>query len=154
MEKETKQKYIEHPMEEILDIEPGTTLIEYQETPIVEAIIPVNYDDKDKEIDDKLETIYTTAMDAATDLADEIERVEGKYKARMGEVSATMLNVALAAVREKAAVKMHKDKSIPSSKPGAVNGDYTVNNNLIVADRNEVLRAFLNRKPEAKSETE
>lgn len=156
MEKETKQKYVEHPMEEILDIEPGTTLVEYQETPVVEAVIPTNYDDKDKEIDEKLETIYTTAMDAATDLADEIEKVEGKYKARMGEVSATMLNVALAAVREKANVKVHKDRSAPSGKPGSVGGDYTVNNNLIVADRNEVLRAFMKQKTpsEVTNETE
>ena len=75
-------------------------------------------------------------------IADEMERVEGKYKARIGEVTATMLNVALGAVREKTALKMHKDKLTPI--PGA--GPQTVNNNLVVADRNEILQMLLQKK--------
>mgnify|MGYP006338186639 FL=1 len=70
--------------------------------------------------------------------------VEGKYKARMAEVSATMLNVALSAVREKRQLKEHKDKL--SNAPRAPGGSKTINHNLIVADRNELLRMMLEKK--------
>jgi hypothetical protein len=136
-----KEKSIEHPLEEVFDIEAGTTMVEYKEvTPAVVVEMP-NYDAKDDEIESKLEEIYTVAMTQVDVISDETERVEGKYKARMGEVTATMLNVALGAVREKAALKMHKDKLTPSA-----NGPSTVNNNLIVADRNEILRALLSKQ--------
>lgn len=134
-----KQKTIEHPLEEVFDIEPGTTIVEYKEAVPAPVVVMPNYDQKDDEIEEKLEEIYTTAMSQVEVISDEIERVEGKYKARMGEVTATMLNVALGAVREKSVLKMHKDKLTPT--PGS--GPQTVNNNLIVADRNEILRALL-----------
>lgn len=141
MDTNTRQKTIAHPLEEVLDIEPGTTLVEYQEVVPLEAVVMPNYDDKDVEIESRLEEIYSVAMGQVSVIGDEIERVEGKYKARMGEVSATMLNVALGAVREKSALKMHKDKLTPTQG----SGPQTVNNNLIVADRNEILRALLDK---------
>ena len=90
---------------------------------------------------EKLEEIYTVSMGNVEVIADEMERVEGKYKARIGEVTATMLNVALGAVREKAQLKMHKDK-LPKNGGG---GAQTVNNNLVVADRNEIIRMLLDK---------
>lgn len=128
--------YTEHPMEEILDLEPCTTLTEYVEVVPDVPVYHVAYDDKDDEIERKIEEVYSAAMNSANVLADEIEQVEGKYKARMGEVSATMLNVALGAIREKRQLKEHKDKSTTIPR----NGAKTVNNNLVVADRNEILR--------------
>jgi hypothetical protein len=109
------------------------------------AVPMANYDAKDDEIEEKLEEIYTIAMDQVQTLGDEIERVEGKYKARMGEVSATMLNVALGAVREKSALKMHKDKLTPVA---GSTGARTVNNtlNVVTADRNELLRLFIEQQ--------
>lgn len=137
-----KEKLIEHPLEDVFDIETGTTVVEYKEVvPAVVVEMP-NYDAKDSEIETKLEEIYTVAMGQVEIISDEIERVEGKYKARIGEVTATMLNVALGAVREKSALKMHKDKLTPSTGTGP----QTINNNLIVADRNEILRALLTKK--------
>ena len=138
----TKEKTIQHPLEDVFDIDPGTTLTEYTEglpSPVVED---VKYDAKDNEIETKLEEIYTVAMGQVSVIGDEIERVEGKFKARMGEVTATMLSVALGAVREKSVLKMHKDKLAP---PPAGTGTHTVNNNLIVADRNEILRALMDK---------
>jgi len=93
---------------------------------------------RDMEIEGQIEEVYTLAIAQATDVGDQIALVEGKYKARMGEVSATLLNVALGAIRERSALKMHKDKAAP----GGHGGPHTVNNNLIVADRNEILRAL------------
>lgn len=139
----TKEKTIEHPLEELFNIEPGTTVVEYKEAVREENVEMTNYDAKDIEIEGQLEEIYSSAMGQAVVIGDEIERVEGKFKARMGEVSATMLNVALSAVREKSAIKMHKDKLTPTKgQQVTVAGNQTVNNNLIVADRNEILRAF------------
>lgn len=138
----THQKLIAHPLEIELGIEPGTTVVEYKEHIPAEIIQPPSYDEKDLEIEEKLEEIYTEAMGQVSTLGDEIERVEGKYKARIGEVSATMLNVALGAVREKSHLKQHKDKVVPA---GPVGGSHTVNNNLIVADRNELLRLMIDK---------
>lgn len=126
-----------------MDLEPCTTLVEYRETIPDVPVEHVAYDEKDCEIENKIEAVYTAAMDTAVSLSDEIELVEGKYKARMGEVSATMLNVALSAIREKRQLKEHKDKLSTSPKGGA--GPRTVNNNIVVADRNEILRALMNR---------
>lgn len=138
---ETKEKIIEHPLEDVFDIPSGTTVVEYQEALPAEIVPMPTYDVKDDEIEEKLEEIYTIAMQQVETISDEMERVEGKYKARIGEVSATMLNVALGAVREKSQLKQHKDKLTPA-KAG---GPQTVNNtlNVVTADRNELLRLFM-----------
>jgi len=136
----THEKMIAHPLEEVLDIEPNTTVVEYKEALLAEVVEMPNYDAKDNEIEDKLEEIYSVAMAQVQIISDETDRVEGRFKARMGEVTATMLNVALGAVNSKSALKMHKDKV-----SGAVAGTHTTNNNLIVADRNEILRALMDK---------
>lgn len=138
-------EFIEHPMEDVLDLEPCTTLTEYTETIPDVPVEHIAYDDKDQEIEFKLEEVYTAAMGSSNVLSDEIEMVEGKYKARMAEVSATMLNVALSAVREKRQLKEHKDKlSNAPRAPGGAKG--VTNQNVIIADRNDILRALLEKK--------
>lgn len=139
-----RQELSSHPMEDILDIDAGTTMTEYKEVlPAVPVAAP-SYDDKDNEIEVKLEEIYAIAISNVETIADEMERVEGKYKARIGEVTATMLNVALGAVREKRELKQHKDKNtIDAASSGS---PHTVNNNLVVADRNEILRLLRDKK--------
>lgn len=138
----TKEKAIEHPMEEVLDIFAGTTVVEYHEVEPAEPVIVPQYDAKDNEIEGRLEEIYAVAMGGVATISDEMDRVEGKYKARIGEVTATMLNVALSAVREKAALKAHKDKLTPVAGAG---GTHTTNNNLVVADRNEIMRMLMDK---------
>jgi len=138
----TREKEIEHPMEDILDITPCTTIVEYKEVEPSPVVPMPTYDVKDDEIEGKLEEIYAVAMGNVETIGDEMERVEGKYKARIGEVTATMLNVALGAVRDIAALKMHKDKIQPVTS----GGPQTVNNNLVVADRNEILQMLLKKQ--------
>jgi len=133
-----KEKIVEHPLEQVFDIEEQTTIVEYTEVVPSEVLPSVGYDEKDNDIEEKLESIYTSAMGGANEIAEQIETVEGKYKARMGEVTATMLNVALGAVREKSLLKQHKDKLGVTLKTTA--NPKTLNQNLIVADRNEILR--------------
>jgi hypothetical protein len=142
----TKEKTIEHPLEDLFDINPGSTVVEFQEFVPDAPIESSNYDDRDLDIDEKLENIYTVAMSQATVIADEVDMVEGKFKARMGEVASTMLSVALGAVREKRMAKEHKDKLMPSRNIGTINNNtLVVAPDNVVADRNELLRAFLNQ---------
>ncbi len=135
---------IEHPLEEIFDLEPGTTIMPRTEvvTDLVEA---EEYDDKDNEIEEQFQSVYDHAISAFEDLSAESEVVEGKYKARVGEVANQALSTALNAAKEKANLKKHKDK-IEVSK-GKL-GTKTINNNLIVADRNELLKELLGKKDE------
>lgn len=140
----TKEKTVEHPLEELFDIEPNSTIVEYQEFIPAEVVEMPNYDAKDNEIESKLEEIYTLAIGNVGAIADEMDRVEGKYKARIGEVTATMLNVALGAVKQKADLKAHKDKmTVEKANAGTPK---TLNQNLVVADRNEILKALLGKK--------
>lgn len=140
MDIEIKSKTTEHPLETAFGIESGTTVVEYKEMTPTPTIPTPTYDDKDEEVDGQLEEIYATAMTQVATMADEIEKVEGKYKARMGEVTATILSVALGAVREKRQMKEHKDKNVPVTTP------HTVNNNLVITDRNEILRLLQGNK--------
>lgn len=141
-----KTKAIEHPMEDVLDIEPGTTMVEYTEVLPAEIVKMPTYDEKDDEIENKLEEVYSVAMGNVSTVADEMERVEGKYKARIGEVTAAMLNVALGAVREKRELKKHKDQNTVDVADAGT--PRTVNNNLIVSTPNEILRLLKEKQKE------
>lgn len=139
-----KEKLVSHPLEDEFDIEDCTTVAEVSEVIPSDVVESVGYDEKDNEIEEKLEEIYAVAMGQVNMIADEMDRVEGKYKARVGEVTATMLNVALGAVREKSQLKQHKDKlGVTARAAGTPN---TLNQNLIVADRNEILRTLMGKK--------
>lgn len=130
-------KLTEHPLEDVLNITPGSTLIQYEEPlPAVPPVDHLTYDEKDKEVEQRFEEIYNTAMDQADELMGEMKQVEGKYKARVGEVARRMLNVALGAAKEKSAQKMHKDKMGQQRQPTPS----TVNNTAVFVDRNEFLR--------------
>lgn len=130
-------KRIEHPLEGVFDIESGSTEVEVyeREGELVEAR---EYDEKDSEIDSQFQEIYDSAMDGYDLLSEELHRVEGKYKARVGEVSVQHLNAALNAASHKARLKEHKDKleSKKTSGPSHV----TTNNTLIVDDRSALLK--------------
>lgn len=144
MDSITKEKTISHPLEDALGIEPCTTIVEYEEYIQADIVLMPTYDEKDNEIESKLEEIYTVAMSGVAAISDEMEKVEGKYKARIGEVTATMLNVALGAVKQKADLKMHKDKTVIDGKSAGT--PHTLNQNLVLADRNELLKLLAGDK--------
>jgi len=137
----TQYRHIDHPMEDLLDITPGSTVVEYEQV-LPDTVAHEQYDDKDGEIDDKLETIYATAMSAVASTVDAIETVEGKFKARMSEVTATMLSVALNAIKEKSTIKQHKDKlrSAPTTT-----GPHTVNNTLVTTSFSDLVKTIKNQ---------
>lgn len=143
METKITQKNIDHPLDNVFDIVPNSTIVEYKEVVPAEVVVMPNYDEKDTEIEGMLQDVYDTAMSTTVDMNDAMERVEGKYKARIGEVSATMLSVALGAIREKSQLKMHKDKiQVATARAGT---PHTINNNLVITDRNEILRMLQNK---------
>jgi len=135
---------VEHPMEEILNIESNTTIVPRIEH-TSELVVDDQYDAKDDEIDKQIQDIYDAAMGAFETQMEEAELVEGKYKARNGEVAVQFLNTALSAAREKSGLKQHKDK-IAIAQNKLKGGPSTVNNNLIVADRNELLKEMFKKE--------
>lgn len=131
----------EHVLEATFDIEPGTTIV-----PVVETIPTVltpaeEYDNKDVEIEQQFQEVYDAAMTAFEVTSETVSQIEPKYRARNEEVAVQYLNTALAAAREKAGLKGHKDKMAVTKVKAS--GPQTVNNNLIVADRNEILKKLI-----------
>lgn len=128
------EKIIEHPAEDAFDIEPGTTVVPFSQV-TTDLTVAEEYDPKDIEIEEQFQTIYDVALTAFESSKDTSEIVDPKFSARNAEVAAVYLNTALAAAKEKALLKQHKDKIEQKSSAK------TVNNTLIVqADRNELLK--------------
>lgn len=138
---EEKEITIEHPMEEILDIEPGTTIATVVERN-TELVVADEFDAKDQEIEGQMQEVYEAAMEAFEDQCNDNQVIEPKYRARNQEVAVQFLNAALNAAKEKSTLKQHKDK-LAVAQARAV-GPKTLNQNLIVADRNDILKHIMN----------
>ena len=142
-------KTIKHPLEEFFEIEPGTTeVVVFQREG--ELITAEGYDEKDVEIDEQFEEIYDSAMEGYDTLSEELHKVEGKYKARIGEVSVQHLNAALNAANSKAKLKETNDKLEVKRTSGP--SSVTNHNTLIVDDRGKLLEQL--RKGMAESSKE
>lgn len=143
---------VNHPMEAILDIEEGTTMVPtVQRT--TEPAVTKQYDEKDAEIDSQFQEVYDLSLEAFEFQSQEAELVEGKYKARNGEIAAQYLNIALNAAKDKATLKINKDKiTLAEKKVTNANASTT---NLIVGDRNDILKTLLQQTdvPEIKDVT-
>ena len=148
MATETKEVEVQvkHPMEEVLDIEPGTTNMTKVERNS-DLVIASEYDEKDNEIEEQFQEVYDAAMGAFEGQMEEAELVEGKYKARNGEVAVQFLNTALNAAKEKSGLKQHKDKTALAE--GKLAGDGSRRDkDVIIADRNELLKALFGKEQE------
>jgi hypothetical protein len=128
------EKQISHPLEEALNIEPNSTTIEQVE--VVADLVPdQEYDEKEKEIENDYQTVINAALETYVKLQDEMEGTDKRYIARIGEVSALMLNTALSGINGKAKIKELKNKL----KAKSLEGPRTVNN-ILQIDRNELVR--------------
>ena len=136
-----------HPLEEAFGLETtynsdsleGTdlTAIEDDQYAIVpQQTTPVEDDEEDKKINAKIDNIYDAAMEAYDNQTAFVEILEPRYAARNAEVAANYLNTALNAVALRAKVKNEKRKSGAGFVPYASN----TTNNVVVADRNQLLR--------------
>lgn len=135
------EKLSDHPLEQVFDIEENTTIVTRVEAVLTELVVADTYDEKDVEVEGQFQEVYSAAMAAFEATTNSIESMEPKYRARNEEVAVQYLNTALGAAREKALVKAHKDKlsAVKAAAPS------TVNNNFLVADRNEILKNFIKK---------
>jgi Lhr-like helicase len=135
----TVEKETDHVLEDVFDIEAGTTMVPYVEREPTVLCDHETYDEKDKEIENQLQEVIDCAMEAFENTSEAAEDVEPQYKARNQEVAAQFLTTALQAISQKSSIKQQKDKLEKMIAKGGPGG--TVTNNVIV-DRNDLLRAL------------
>lgn len=129
---------IEHPFEDLFDIESGTTVL----PELVEEEVKLTnfdlFDDKDIEIEQQYETIYNAAFAAFTNQCMAVERgSDPGHTPRNMEVANQFLTTALNAVKEKADLKHKKEKNrVVSSK--------NITNNNLIMDRKDILDMIQN----------
>ena len=120
-------------------IEQEVQYIDAPET-IEEETAIEEYDEKDNEIERKYNEIYDTAMEVFEEQVISSKQMEGRFRARNMEIAVQFLNAALNAAKEQANVKMNKDKLKVKREGNKTN---ITNNNLVIADRNEVLKKLI-----------
>lgn len=130
-------KLTDHPLEEIFGLDQGTTISPVQS---VEIEIDEDGDQEESGIDQQLDTIYAHALEAYETQAEMVDQVDPKFMARTAEVAAQYLKIALDSTNSKSNKFINK-KKINASR-GKMDAPGTVNNNLIVADRNDILKAL------------
>jgi hypothetical protein len=155
----------QHPLEALFDIVPGSTFpamdavaTEATKTPPAELIDPTTGEIierkidasaadialeerlEDLKIDGQLDQVHGAAMTAFHHQHTMSQQVDPKFSARNAEVAAQYLSLALNSISTRADVKYKRNKlSIAKSMGSAPS---TVNNNVIVADRNSLLKSL------------
>jgi hypothetical protein len=148
------------PFEQIFDIEPGTTptiMANVVSKPLGEMIDPetgevierkvdaVSAEFKQEEriedlkIDKQIDKVHGAALAAFEAQHALSQQVDPKFSARNSEVAAQYLNIALDSIKTRADVKYKRQKIRVAER---MDGVSSVQNNLIVADRNDVLRSL------------
>lgn len=128
-----------HPMEELFNLPVGSTQVTsvvHESAPLVDH---VEYDSKDNELEQQFQAIYDAALGAFADQAGLVDKIDPKFAARSMEVANAFLNTALAATKERASLKHHKDALVVKQ---ATAKSVTNNTTNIIADRNDLLRMF------------
>lgn len=111
-------KKLTNPLDELFETaQPAGEMIEYQQ--ITEGELsamqePTEAPEKDQEdidIDNKIDTVYTSAIETFQQQMQYAEIVEPRYAARNAEVAANYLNIALNAAGMRARVKADRKKA-------------------------------------------
>lgn len=160
---ETKQ----HPLEKALDIDSGSTpplvtlppeaqlpavgktfAIKDPDTgEMVEMPVDGVSDDQlareeridDLRVDEQLTDVHNNAKAGFQHFMGTIDNIEPRYAARHGEVAAQFLGIALESTKTRTTANYQRKKMRIAAKLGS-KGPSSVQNNLIVADRNDVLK--------------
>ena len=166
MSEEKKQ----HPLEKALDIEAGSTppLVKLpaenkEQLPVATGktylvkdpdsgeMVEMPVDDvtdeqlnreeriDDLRIDEQLTDVHNKAKAGFNHFIGSMDDIEPRYQARHGEVAAQFLNIALSSTSQRANTNYQRKKMRLAKNIGA-GGPKQVQNNLIVADRNDVLK--------------
>lgn len=159
-------KMANKPIEDFFGIDPSTTFenkdgltFENDTGDLVAGdIVPTNaspqdimpyretLDDEEKAIADQLHDIHQKAMDVFQMQTEMVEVVDPKYAARNAEVAAQYLNTALQATALRAKIKAEQNRQRLNNTVGAIVNGGTVTQNIVVADRDEMLRAIKAKK--------
>lgn len=135
-----EQNTFESPLEDIFGIEKGTTVSQVQHRS-PEVIEEADDGEEDVEIKTQLSTIYDYAIDAFEAQTSNVQSTDPRFAARNAEVAAQYLKIALDSTDSRAKNRHNKEKiRVARGKAGTPD---TVNNNLIVADRNDILRQMM-----------
>lgn len=143
-EKHWVEKTISHPCEDVFNIEPNSTVMTIPAPRNTELVESPLYDEKDKELETDFQEIYDACMDAFDTAQEEMEGIEGKYKARNNEVAVMFLNTALAAAKEKSRLKEHKDKL--KVKPVDIGPGGVTNNTQVNITSAELVRMLVQQQ--------
>lgn len=126
-----------HPLAAVFDIEDvreSNAVVEVTTT----SLPAEQYDEKDIDIDGELTHIKNLALTTFEEQKALSSQLEPKFKADVLASANTLLATALQAVKEKADLKKSKDKILAKGQSLKIgNSEVT---NVIVADRNELLR--------------
>lgn len=151
-----------HPLEDVFNIEPGTTpmptastqvstemidpatgeVIKRSVTNVTDSEIEKEERIEDLKIDGQIDSIHGAAMNAFESQARLSQEVDPKFAARNAEVAAQYLKIALDAVGTRVDTKYKRAKVRIAKNEGP----RQVQNNLIVADRNDLLKSLFGKE--------
>lgn len=147
-----------HPIEDFLNLEPGSTQKalnnhDFSEsasksTALVATELPqpeeleVEERAEDLQVDSQLSEIHTAAMQAFYQQAALAQQVDPKFSARNAEVAAQFLTAALNTVNSRVDAKFKRQKIRLERKKLTDGVPNSVQNNLIVTDRNSLMKSL------------
>ena len=103
-------------------------------------------------IDQSLTDVYERAMMAFEEQVNNAGIVEPRFAARNMEVAKMFLDSAIEALKLRNRQTEHKDKVILSNAKLGRRGTGKTTNNILIADRNDVLRELFKNRPPMKKE--
>lgn len=131
-------KFVSHPLEEVFDLPQNSTMapVQVERQDIVEiSDSDEMINEEDRQIAAQLSTVYAYAVEAYENQINLTQEIDPKFAARNAEVAAQFLKIALDSVSDRAKIRHNKLKlKVEGGTPESVT------NQLIVADRNELLR--------------
>jgi hypothetical protein len=132
-------KKMAHPLDDVFGIEKNTTISNIQGRE-VELFSDEEVDrNKDAQIDGQFDEVYNIALEAFNTQNELTQTIDPRYSARNAEVGAQYLKIALDAAGAKA-TKLINNKKLRGGKGGDIENNGTINTNIIVSDRNSLLK--------------
>lgn len=141
---------IKHPLDEVFnmdsddfDIEKEYSMVEEPKPGVPVAStepVPDPKDEDDKLVEERIDEVYTEAMEAFRNQSAYTEVIEPRFAARNAEVAANYLNIALQAANSRAKVKSDRKRANQTFVPYSNQGNGKTTNNVIIANREEILK--------------
>lgn len=141
-------KKFDHPLDSVFgievdtdsfDIEQNYSMVEQpKETINPNEPAPDPKDEDDILVEQRIDEVFTAAMEAFQTQNAYLEIIEPRYAARSAEVAANYLNIALSAANSRAKVKTDRKRANQTFIPHGNGGKNTTN--VIVANREEILK--------------